>query len=136
MSVYRSPLHPPLFPSQISSYSSLTGALTIKPTKRFDNPRRRRVPQYKSRVPAGGVPLCPPILFDYFKAHGQGVPANDFIVLSANALAREVSGANDQTLTGLDIDHLNLRIMVSLQLHLPCAISDFEVLTSGKDTKV
>ncbi|KAF9444937.1 hypothetical protein P691DRAFT_676691 [Macrolepiota fuliginosa MF-IS2] len=110
MSLYRSSLHPPVFPSQISSYSSLADALNSNTRRQFANPRRRRVPQYKSKIPLGFNPRRPPILFDHFDACGQGVPVHDFITLSTNALAREVIGAHDQVLAGLDIRQLTLRI--------------------------
>lgn len=115
MLLYRSSLHPPVFPSQISSYSSLAGALSANPTRQFINPRRRRVPQYKSKVPPRSRDLHhPPILFDHFEARGQGVPVHDFIALSTNALAREVTGAHDQILASLNSRQLTLRILVRI----------------------
>ncbi|KAF5361855.1 hypothetical protein D9756_002050 [Leucocoprinus leucothites] len=111
MVFHRSCLHLPVFPSQLSTYSTLAGALTLEAPRQFTNPRRRRVPQYKTKSLPGHDPLCPPILFDYISAQGQGVPIHDFIVLSTNALAQDISGAHDQVLAGLGVRVMTLRIM-------------------------
>ncbi|KAJ3573837.1 hypothetical protein NP233_g2173 [Leucocoprinus birnbaumii] len=95
----------------MSTFSTLAGALTMGTTREFTNPRRRRVPQYKTQSRPGQEPPHPPILFDYFSAQGQGVPIHDFIVLSTNALAQDVLGAHDQVLAGLDVRVMTLRIM-------------------------
>ncbi|XP_006461583.1 hypothetical protein AGABI2DRAFT_143427 [Agaricus bisporus var. bisporus H97] len=112
MSRYPSCLHPPLFSSQISSYSSLAGALkTESPrTLDFNNPRRRRIPQYKGGASCGHATLSPPILFDHFGALGQGVRVQHFIILSTNALLKEIGGAEDQILTGLKANHILLKM--------------------------
>lgn len=114
MSRYPSCLHPPLFSSQISSYSSLAGALkTESPrTLDFNNPRRRRIPQYKGGASCGHATLSPPILFDHFGALGQGVRVQHFIILSTNALLKEIGGAEDQILTGLKANHILLKMNV------------------------
>ncbi|KXN90328.1 hypothetical protein AN958_04361 [Leucoagaricus sp. SymC.cos] len=107
----RSALHLPVFPSQLSTYSSLAGALTIELSPRFLNPRRQRVPQQKCKAPPGQGPLFPPILFDHLASRGQGVPIYNFIVLSTSTLEREVSGAHDEVLADLTSRVMTIRVM-------------------------
>ncbi len=109
MSRYHSPIHAPIFPSQMSGYSSLSGALSPPPSQ-FANPRRRRVPQPAAK--AAGNPVTPPISFDYIGYSQQGVSIVDFSARSANALSQMVAGGNDLVLAGVGIQQINLKIMV------------------------
>lgn len=109
MSRYHNSIHSPVFPSQISSYSSLSGALAPPPPQ-FTSPRRRRVPQSVCNASSG--PICGPIGFDYIGQAGQGVSVADFSARSQNAISQMVAGANDQVLAGTGIGKINLRIMV------------------------
>ncbi|KAF9444934.1 hypothetical protein P691DRAFT_676670 [Macrolepiota fuliginosa MF-IS2] len=108
MSRYHSPIHTPVFPSQMSGYSSLSGALSPAPSQ-FANPRRRRVPQ--SAVKASGSPVTHPVSFDYIGYAQQGVSIVDFSARSANALAQMVAGGNDLVLANTGVRQINLRIM-------------------------
>lgn len=111
MSRYHNPIHSPIFPSQISSYSSLSGALAPPPSQ-FISTRRRRVPQSTCKTSNG--PICGPIGFDYIGQAGQGVSLADFSARSQNAISQMVAGANDQVLSQTGIGKIHLRIMVSL----------------------
>ena len=110
MSHYHSAIHTPVFPSQVSGYSSLSGALTPPPSQ-FANPRRRRVPQ--CAVKAAGSPVTHPISFDYIGYSQQGVSIVDFSARSANALAQMIAGGNDLVLATTGVKQINLRVMVS-----------------------
>ncbi|KAF5362299.1 hypothetical protein D9756_002046 [Leucocoprinus leucothites] len=115
MSRYHNAIHSPVFPSQISSYSSLSGALT-PPRAQFSSSRRRRVPQNVCQTASG--PICPPIGFDYIGQAGQGVSLADFSARSQNAISQLVAGANDQVLAGTGINKIKLRIMWTGYEHL------------------
>ncbi|KAJ3573835.1 hypothetical protein NP233_g2170 [Leucocoprinus birnbaumii] len=115
MSRYHNAIHSPVFPSQVSSYSSLSGALAPPPSQ-FANPRRRRVPQNICKMSSG--PICAPISFDYIGQAGQGVSLADFSARSQNAISQLVAGANDQVLAGSGINKINLRIMWTGYEHL------------------
>lgn len=112
MSQYHNSIHVPVFPSQVSGYSSLSGALAPPPSQ-FANARRRRVPQCAAK--AAGNPVCHPISFDYIGYSQQGVSIVDFSARSANALAQMVAGGNDLVLASTGVAQINLRIMVSFQ---------------------
>ncbi|XP_006461571.1 hypothetical protein AGABI2DRAFT_118446 [Agaricus bisporus var. bisporus H97] len=105
---YHSSIHRPVFPSQVSSYSSLSGALTPPPSQ-FISSRRQRVPQSASKISTG--PICGPIDFDYIGQAGQGVSMADFSVRSQNAISQMVAGANEQILAGTGVVMIKLRIM-------------------------
>lgn len=111
MSRYHSPIHTPIFPSQVSGYSSLSGALSPPPSQ-FANSRRRRVPQCAVKA-AGNPVFTQPISFDYIGYSQQGVSIVDFSARSANALAQMVAGGNDLVLANTGVSQINLRIMVS-----------------------
>ncbi|EKM81472.1 hypothetical protein AGABI1DRAFT_105050 [Agaricus bisporus var. burnettii JB137-S8] len=115
MSRYHNPIHSPIFPSQISSYSSLSGALAPPPSQ-FISTRRRRVPQSTCKTSNG--PICGPIGFDYIGQAGQGVSLADFSARSQNAISQMVAGANDQVLSQTGIGKINLRIMWTGYEHL------------------
>ncbi len=110
MSRYHSSIHAPVFPSQMSGYSSLSGALSPPPSQ-FTSPRRRRVPQPAAK--AAGNPVTHPVLFDYIGCSQQGVSIVDFSARSANALAQMVAGGNDLVLASAGVQQINLKIMVS-----------------------
>ncbi|XP_006461580.1 hypothetical protein AGABI2DRAFT_205388 [Agaricus bisporus var. bisporus H97] len=107
MSRYHNSIHTPVFRSQVSDYSSLSGALT-PPSSQFTDPRRHRVPQCAAK-PAG-QPVSEPISFDYIGYLGQGVRIVDFSALSANALANMVASGNDLVLARTGVKQINLRI--------------------------
>lgn len=115
MSRYHNAIHSPIFPSQISSYSSLSGAL-VSPPSQFNSPRRHRVPQNICQTSQG--PVCGPISFDYIGQVGQGVSLADFSTRSQNAISQLVAGANDQVLAGTGIKKIHLRIMWAGYEHL------------------
>ncbi|KAF9450690.1 hypothetical protein P691DRAFT_664746 [Macrolepiota fuliginosa MF-IS2] len=115
MARYHNPIHAPIFPSQISSYSSLSGALAPPPSQ-FASSRRRRVPQNVCKTNSG--PICGPIGFDYIGQGGQGVSLADFSARSQNAISQMVAGANDQVLAGTGTSKINLRIMWTGYEHL------------------
>ncbi|KXN90313.1 hypothetical protein AN958_04346 [Leucoagaricus sp. SymC.cos] len=106
MSRYHNPIHTPIFPSQASGYSSLSGALS--PTSQFSNPCRHRVPQ--SATKAIGSPISHPISFDYIGYTKQGVSIVDFSARSANALAQMVAGGGDPVLAHTDVKQIDIRI--------------------------
>ncbi|KAJ3573839.1 hypothetical protein NP233_g2171 [Leucocoprinus birnbaumii] len=110
----------PVFPSQVSGYSSLSGALTPAPSQ-FTNPRRRRVPQ--PGVKASGSPVSHPISFDYIGYSRQGVSIVDFSARSANALIQMVSGGDDLPLTNTGVRQINLCIMWPGYEHLNWSFS-------------
>lgn len=115
MSRYHNSIHSPIFPSQVSSYSSLSGALAPPPSQ-FTSSRRRRVPQSTCKTSSG--PICGPIGFDYIGQAGQGVSLADFSARSQNAICQMVTDANDQALSGMAISKINLRIMVSISIFI------------------
>ncbi|EKM81476.1 hypothetical protein AGABI1DRAFT_105053 [Agaricus bisporus var. burnettii JB137-S8] len=115
MSRYHNSIHSPIFPSQVSSYSSLSGALAPPPSQ-FTSSRRRRVPQSTCKTSSG--PICGPIGFDYIGQAGQGVSLADFSARSQNAICQMVTDANDQALSGMAISKINLRIMWTGYEHL------------------
>ncbi|KAF5361901.1 hypothetical protein D9756_002038 [Leucocoprinus leucothites] len=108
MSRYHNTIHPPVFPSQLSAYSTLSGAL-IPPPSRFTSSRRRRVPQILCKTSSG--PMCAPITFDYIGQTGQGVSVADFSARSQNALVQMVTGANDLVLATTGVKTATLHIM-------------------------
>ncbi|KXN90324.1 hypothetical protein AN958_04357 [Leucoagaricus sp. SymC.cos] len=107
MAHYHNPIHMPVFPSQVSDYSSLSGALS--PPTQFASPRRCRVPQCAAK--ASGGPVAKPVSFDYIGYSHQGVSIVDFSARSANALIQMIAGGNDLVLAGTGVQHINLRIM-------------------------
>jgi hypothetical protein len=109
MSRYHNPIHSPVFPSQISSYSSLSGALTPAPSQ-FTNPYRHRLPQTVAKT--SGSPVMYPIAFDYINYSKQGVSIVDFSARSANVLAQMVAGGSDLVLSGTNVQQINIRITV------------------------
>ncbi|KAF9442250.1 hypothetical protein P691DRAFT_848998 [Macrolepiota fuliginosa MF-IS2] len=115
MARYHNPIHAPIFPSQISSYSSLSGALAPPPSQ-FASSRRRRVPQNVCKT--NNSSICGPIGFDYIGQAGQGVSLADFSARSQNAISQMVAGANDQVLAGTGTSKINLRIMWTGYEHL------------------
>lgn len=110
MSRYHNPIHAPVFPSQLSSYSTLSGAL-VPPPSRFNSQRRKRVPQTLCKTSSG--PMCAPIGFDYLGQAGQGVSLADFSTRSQNALAKMITGANDLVLANLGLKSMRLHVTVS-----------------------
>ncbi|KAF5361897.1 hypothetical protein D9756_002036 [Leucocoprinus leucothites] len=108
MSRYHNPIHSPIFPSQVSGYSSLSGALTPSPSQ-FTSTRRHRVPQAAAK--ASGQPMTQPISFDYIGYSKQGVSIVDFSARSANALAQMIAGGNDPVLAHTNVQQINIRIM-------------------------
>jgi hypothetical protein len=138
---YHSSIHSPIFPSQLSSYSALSGALAPPPSQ-FTSSRRRRVPQSTCKTSNG--PICGPIGFDYIGQAGQGVSLADFSARSQNAINQMVTGANDQVLSGTAISKINLRIMVSIsifsselvQIRTDLFVIPFFLPYSGQDTNI
>ncbi|KAF5362300.1 hypothetical protein D9756_002047 [Leucocoprinus leucothites] len=120
MSRYHNSIHMPVFPSQVSGYSSLSGALAPPPS-RFANPRRQRVPQ--PAVKASGGPVAQPISFDYIGYSQQGVPIADFNARSANALIQLIAGGNDLPLANTNLKQINLCIMWPGYEHLNWSFS-------------
>lgn len=109
---YTGGIHTLIHPSQISTYSSLTGALTpTPPPSQFTSPSRHRVPQRACKNM--GAPVFPPISFDYFSQARQGIALRDFSVKSQNALNQLFAGANEPVLATAGIQKIDLRIMVS-----------------------
>lgn len=109
--------HTGLHPSQISTYSSLAGALTpVSPPTLFTSPSRRRVPQTACKKVSS--PAFEPIAFDYFEQARQGVALRDFTVKSQTGINQILSGANEPVLATAGIHKLDLRIMVSLRYFL------------------
>jgi len=117
MSRYHNAIHIPVFPSQISRYSSLSGALTLPPPE-FHSPCRHRVPQNVCKT--SEPPECDPIRFDYIGQVGQGVSLADFNARSKNAINQLVAGTNDQVLAGTGIEKIHLRIMVCPNVPMLC----------------
>ncbi|KAF7770239.1 hypothetical protein Agabi119p4_6213 [Agaricus bisporus var. burnettii] len=103
---YHNSIHAPVFPSQLSTYSALSGALAAS---QFTSPRRKRVPQTLCKTNTG--PMCSPVTFDYLGHTGQGVSLADFSTRSQNALAQMITGANDQTLVKLSVKSMKLHVM-------------------------
>ncbi|KAF7770242.1 hypothetical protein Agabi119p4_6216 [Agaricus bisporus var. burnettii] len=102
--------HTGLHPSQISTYSSLAGALTpVSPPSLFTSPSRRRVPQTACKKVSN--PAFEPIAFDYFEQARQGVALRDFTVKSQTGINQILSGANEPVLATAGIHKLDLRIM-------------------------
>ncbi|KAF5362295.1 hypothetical protein D9756_002042 [Leucocoprinus leucothites] len=108
MSLYHNAIHSPVFPSQVSGYSSLSGALSPPPSQ-FANPRRRRVPQCAAK--AAGSPVANPVMFDFIGYSQQGVSIAEFHVRSANALSQVIAGGNDLVLANTGVQEINLRIL-------------------------
>ncbi|KAJ3573844.1 hypothetical protein NP233_g2166 [Leucocoprinus birnbaumii] len=108
MSHYHNAIHAPVFPSQVSGYSSLSGALTPPPSQ-FVNSRRRRVPQCAAK--AAGGPVAHPVMFDYIGQSQQGVSVAEFHVRSTNVLGQMIAGGNDLVLANTGVQEINLRIM-------------------------
>ncbi|KXN90315.1 hypothetical protein AN958_04348 [Leucoagaricus sp. SymC.cos] len=115
MSRYHNSIHRPVFPSQLSSYSTLSGAL-IPPPSRFNSSRRKRVPQTLCKTHSG--PMCAPIMFDYIGQAGQGVSLADFGARSQNALVHMVAGANDLVLSGTGVKSMTVHITWTGYEHL------------------
>lgn len=111
MSRYHNAIHLPVFPSQISKYSSLSGALAL-PLPEFNSPHRHRVPQNVCKT--SEPPVCDPIRFNYMGQAGQGVSLADFSSRSQSAINQLVAGTNDQVLAGTGIKEIHLRITVML----------------------
>jgi hypothetical protein len=111
MSHYHNAIHSPVFPSQLSGYSSLSGALSPPPSQ-FGNSRRRRVPQCPAK--AAGSSVVDPVMFDYMSYSRQGVSISEFHVRSTNVLAQMIAGGSDLVLANTGAQEINLRIMVSI----------------------
>jgi len=109
MSRYHNVIHIPVFPSQISKHSSLSGALALPPPE-FNSPHRHRVPQKVCKT--SEPPVCDPIRFDYTGQAGQGVSLADFSSRSQSVVTQLVAGTNDQVLAGTGIEEIHLRITV------------------------
>jgi len=110
---YNIAIHTFVHPSQLSTYSSLEGALTpVTATSQFLSPTRKRVPQ----IACKGIsdPLFFPIGFDYLSQARQGVALRDFSIRSQSALTQLVSGVNEHILAGLSIRKIDLRIRVTV----------------------
>ncbi|KAL0567478.1 hypothetical protein V5O48_014513 [Marasmius crinis-equi] len=106
---YQNPLHAPVQPSQVSSYSSLGGAVTYQqPTAsafgvNSSSVTRQRVPQThyaptgKWKQETGRVqPLNNPIDFDYIGIPKQGMPLRELCARGPHAINQMMQGANDQ----------------------------------------
>ncbi|KXN90319.1 hypothetical protein AN958_04352 [Leucoagaricus sp. SymC.cos] len=119
MSRYHTAIHSPVFPSQVSGYSSLSGALS--PNSQFANPRRYRIPQCAAK--AAGAPVAQPVSFDYIGYAHQGVSIADFHVRSANALSQMIAGGNDLVLAQTGVREINLRILWPGYEHLNWSFS-------------
>lgn len=122
MSRYHTAIHTPVFPSQVSGYSSLSGALALPPPE-FSSPHRHRVPQLRV-CETSESPVCDPIRFDYIGQAGQGVSLADFSVRSQHAIHQLVAGTNDHVLAGTGINKIHLRITVRF-----CSMSYMVILT-------
>jgi len=113
---YHSLVHTYVHPSQLSTYSSLAGALTpATVTCQFLSSTRKRVPQTACKGTSD--PAFFPIGFDYFSQARQGVALRDFAIRSQSALTQLVSGANEHVLAGLELRKIDLRIMVIVILN-------------------
>jgi len=113
---YHNLVHTYVHPSQLSTYSSLAGALTpATAARQFSSSTRKRVPQTACK----GIsdPVFIPIGFDYFSQARQGVALRDFAIRSQSALTQLVSGANEHVLAELEIRKIDLRIMVTVILN-------------------
>jgi len=116
MAPYYSCIHRPVFPSQRSGYSSLSGALSPPPSP-FQRSSRHRVPQLVAK--AAGRPVCQPVFFDYVGSAQQGVFVSDFGSRSTHALAEMMAGSHDLPLADAPaVKEINLRIKVREELHL------------------
>lgn len=112
---YSTSFHTLVHPSQISTYSSLAGALTpAPPPSQFTSPTRRRVPQTACKNVT--EPAFEPIAFDYFQQARQGIALRDFTVKSQTGISQLLSGANEPVLAHAGIHKMDLRIMVSLTI--------------------
>ncbi|KAJ3573845.1 hypothetical protein NP233_g2165 [Leucocoprinus birnbaumii] len=121
-SYYSTSVHTLVHPSQLSSYSSLAGALTpATPTSQFISSSRERVPQ--SVCKNVSEPVFLPISFDYFSQARQGVALRDFTVKSQSALNNLLSGANEPVLINTGIHKIDLRIMWLGYEHVDCSFS-------------
>ncbi|KAL9713334.1 hypothetical protein Ac2012v2_002939 [Leucoagaricus gongylophorus] len=105
---YYTCIHTPVFPSQLSGYSSLSGALSLSPSQ-FTHPCHHRVPQPVAKTT--GRPIYQPIMFDYIGYFQQGVLLADFNARSVNALVQMVVGGNDLPLANTCVKEMNLYIM-------------------------
>lgn len=108
---YYTCIHTPVFPSQLSGYSSLSGALSLSPSQ-FTHPCHHRVPQPVAKTT--GRPIYQPIMFDYIGYFQQGVLLADFNARSVNALVQMVVGGNDLPLANTCVKEMNLYIMVRM----------------------
>jgi len=116
---YSGSVHTLVHPSQISTYSSLAGALTpAPPPSQFTSPSRRRVPQNACKNV--DAPAFLPISFDYFSQARQGIALRDFSVKSQNALSQLIAGANEPVLSNTGIHKMDLRIMWTGYEHIDC----------------
>ncbi len=105
-------IHTLIHPSQISTYSSLAGALTpAPPPSQFTSPSRHRVPQRACKNV--DAPAFSPISFDYFSQARQGVALRGCVVKSKHAINQLISCANEPVLATAGIQKIDLRIMVS-----------------------
>ncbi|KAK1220696.1 hypothetical protein PQX77_016522 [Marasmius sp. AFHP31] len=101
MSGYINPLHTPVHPSHISSFSSLGSAMTPPPSSK-SHASRRHVPQTsyapssKWKNQTGRVqPLCASISFDFIGITHQGMPLRELCARGPYALQQMMQGAND-----------------------------------------
>jgi len=133
MSPYYSCIHLPVFPSQRSGYSSLSGALSPSPPQ-FKQSSRYRVPQ--SMAKTTGRPISRPVFFDYNGDFHQGVFIADFSTRSANALIGMIAGSNDFPLANTCVKEINLCIKVRTLCTITKSICDVPLLLSGRVTNI
>ncbi|KAJ8087107.1 hypothetical protein PM082_005935 [Marasmius tenuissimus] len=101
MSGYINPLHTPVHPSHISSFSSLGSAMTPPPSSKSHSSRRHvpqtsYAPSSKWKNQTGRVqPLCGSISFDFIGIPHQGMPLRELCARGPYALQQMMQGAND-----------------------------------------
>ncbi|KXN90318.1 hypothetical protein AN958_04351 [Leucoagaricus sp. SymC.cos] len=119
---YTTPVHDLIHPSQLSTYSSLAGALTpAPPPSQFTSPNRERVPQIACKRIS--TPIFSPIAFDYFSQARQGVALRDFSVKSQGAVNQIVAGANEPVLANTGLQKIDLRVMWLGYEHVDCSFT-------------
>ncbi|KAG6809861.1 hypothetical protein H0H92_014389 [Tricholoma furcatifolium] len=92
----RNDLHPVIQPWQLSTYSSLEGA--VDPA-RILYKVRRRLPQIKSDPDNKDTALYKSVNFDYRGKYGEGVKMIDLIEGTPNDLENIIEGAGEQVFT-------------------------------------
>lgn len=117
---YVNPLHPPILPSQISTYSTLEGAVgTVEslPPARYPLPQPSYIPTSKwARAMGKSVPLHAPIAFDYIGYNGQGVQLRELFARSDAAITTIIQDARDAVLPLTERERISFRIIV----RIPC----------------